>query len=183
MNYTLGDFGGITYTEADYHYPGQSGFAGISYNPGDYVTPGTSGFGGFFDTTKKFVADNQMMLLALAIAGIGIYALMDNGAKTKRNPVKKSNPKRVYRKIKNVDGPEYIVGKVNFKPKHESDKAREDILARFNGRELEQKLKSFTKHIIQMNDKVKQEEEEMKAKGYVYSPSVTESEAEDLNKG
>ena len=84
MNYTLGDFGGITYTEADYHYPGQSGFAGISYNPGDYVTPGTSGFGGFVDTTKKFVADNQMMLLALAIAGIGIYALMDNGIKARK---------------------------------------------------------------------------------------------------
>lgn len=77
MNYSLGDFGGITYTEADYHTPGQSGLSGISYNPGDYVTPGTSGFGGIVDSTVGFVKDNQMMLLALAIAGIGIYALVD----------------------------------------------------------------------------------------------------------
>jgi hypothetical protein len=83
MNYTLGDFGGITYNDGDYHYPGQSGFSGISYNPGDYVTPGTSGLGGFFDTTKKFVSDNQLVLLSLAIAGIGIYALLDNGVKSK----------------------------------------------------------------------------------------------------
>jgi hypothetical protein len=74
----LGDFGGITYTDADFHTDGQSGLSGISYMPGDYATPGTSGFGSFAEASKKFIVDNQMVLLTLAIAGIGIYALLDN---------------------------------------------------------------------------------------------------------
>jgi hypothetical protein len=86
MKYQMSDFSGITYTEADYHYPGQSGLSGISYNPGDYVTPGTSGLGGFVDNTKKFISDNQLLILAIAIAGIGLYALRDedSGFKIKK---------------------------------------------------------------------------------------------------
>jgi hypothetical protein len=45
---TMGDFGklsGITYSAADYSYPGQSGFKGIDPNAPDFITPGTSGFG------------------------------------------------------------------------------------------------------------------------------------------
>lgn len=72
-----GDFGGITYNEADFHYPGQSGLSGISYNTGDFVTPGTSGLGGFFESTKDFVSDNKVTILAVVIAAIGIMALSD----------------------------------------------------------------------------------------------------------
>jgi hypothetical protein len=78
MNYTLGDFGGITYNDGDYHTPGQSGFAGMSYNEGDFHTPGTSGFGGFVDSTKKFVSDYQMPLLAVAILALGVMALKED---------------------------------------------------------------------------------------------------------
>jgi hypothetical protein len=78
MNYSMGDFGGITYTDADFHTDGQSGFAGISYEPGDYATPGTSGFGGIFDSTKKFVSDNQIPIIAAAILVIGLMAMKDD---------------------------------------------------------------------------------------------------------
>lgn len=56
MNYCIGDFQGIGYT----------------------ISEANDDMGTFFDTTKKFVSDNQMVLLALAIAGLGIYALLDN---------------------------------------------------------------------------------------------------------
>jgi hypothetical protein len=77
MNYTLGDFDGITYSEADYHTPGQSGYEGISYNPGDFVTPGTSGLGGAFDTAKDFVMENKMGLVVAAVFIIGVMAIID----------------------------------------------------------------------------------------------------------
>lgn len=78
MNYVMGDFAGITYSEGDYHYPGQSGFSGISYEPGDFVTPGTSGFGSLVDSTKKFVSDYQLPLLGGAILLIGLMALKED---------------------------------------------------------------------------------------------------------
>ena len=74
----MGDFGGITYTDADFHTDGQSGLSGISYEPGDYVTPGTSGFGGFVDSTKSFIKDNQIPLLAVAILAIGLMAMKED---------------------------------------------------------------------------------------------------------
>jgi len=74
----MGDFGGITYTNADFHTDGQSGLSGISYEPGDYVTPGTSGFGGFVDSTKTFIKDNQIPLMAVAILVIGLMAMKED---------------------------------------------------------------------------------------------------------
>jgi hypothetical protein len=68
MNYSSGDFKGITYTDGDYH------------------TQGQSGFGGIVDSAKSFVSDNKMMIVIIGIAALGLYSLKDDGPKIKSNP-------------------------------------------------------------------------------------------------
>jgi hypothetical protein len=68
MNYSSGDFKGITYTDGDYH------------------TQGQSGFGGIVDSAKSFVSDNKMMIVIIGIAALGLYSLKDDGPKIKNNP-------------------------------------------------------------------------------------------------
>lgn len=78
---SMGDFGGITYTDADFHTDGQSGLSGISYEPGDYVTPGTSGFGSlgemsYFDYVTKYKLNAAILFSVGLVSGIIVSKMM-----------------------------------------------------------------------------------------------------------
>ena len=97
MNYSSGDFKGITYTDGDYH------------------TQGQSGFGGIVDSAKSFVSDNKMMIVIIGIAALGLYSLKDDGPKIK------SNPSSFVQVVKNALG---VSGKKSKKKKSSKRKAK-----------------------------------------------------------
>lgn len=99
MNYSSGDFKGITYTDGDYH------------------TQGQSGFGGIVDSAKNFVSDNKMMIVIIGIAALGLYSLRADGPKTRNNPT----PKSFVDVVKNALG---VSGKKSKKKKSSKRKAK-----------------------------------------------------------